>query len=98
MMAKAKGWDPVKARIEATRHLVGDYDNWPTWPILPMRNEVEWDRGAKVLGVMTEEDSDTYNVYHINLFQLKTGMDWDAIPVTKFDTVEDLIDAGWRVD
>ena len=98
MKSKVQVWDPVKARVEATRMLVGNFDNWPVWPILPMRNEIEKDKGSHRLGVMTEEDTDTYNVYLINLFQIKRGMDWDALPVAKFDTVEELIDSGWRLD
>jgi hypothetical protein len=95
--AKPQMWDPAKARIEATRRMVGNFDGWPKWPILPMKKEI-FTGSDSDLGVMVEEDSDTYNVYIVNLFRLKTGMDWDALPVEKFSSVEELIDAGWRVD
>ena len=95
---KDKVWDPAKARVEATRMLVGNFDNWPAWPILPMRHEQEMERGARLLGCMTEEDSDTYNVYLLNMFEVTKPGVWENAEVRRFDTIEDLIDNGWRVD
>ncbi|PYS90518.1 MAG: hypothetical protein DMF62_04965 [Acidobacteria bacterium] len=94
---KAKAYDPAKARVEATRRMVGNFDEWPRWPVLPMKKEVYTGRDNEDLGVMVEEDSDTYNIYLVNLFRLK-DVDWSTAPVVKFDTIEDLIDNGWRVD
>lgn len=95
MMAKAaKPYNAIKAWEDATRRLVGNYDEWPAWPKLPMKHATRKLMGAALLGTMTEEDSDTYNVYLCTMFERIT----DEMEVERFKSVDDLIDAGWRVD
>jgi len=99
-MPRDRGWDPAKARIEATRRMVGNYDEWPKWPLLPMKHESKMDRGARMIGVMTEEDSDTYNIYLYNMYDKVPRLKGD-IPeekIMRFTSVDALIDDGWRVD
>jgi hypothetical protein len=91
IMAKPK-YDPVKEREDATRRLVGNSDEWPRWPFLPMKRPGTWD-----FGLMVEEDSDTYNIYlGINLFD--RNKDFDKAKVVSFHSVGELIAAGWTVD
>lgn len=91
---KPKQYDPAAARLEATRLLIGNYDEWPRWPLLPMRNIQRGLHRNDCLGIMTEEDDDKYNIYIQNMYHKIT----DKTPIESFDSVDDLINAGWRVD
>lgn len=91
MPKKAK--PPIITREEATRFLVGNFDEWPKWPILPMI------RGNVIngtIGVMVEEDEDVYNVYLCSMFEAKSKL--GICEKETFATVDELMNAGWRVD
>jgi hypothetical protein len=75
---------------------------WPAWPFLPV---VRRTRGAEELGVLFDArgvcDRTGYSatVFLANLFDLPPTLDQlFALPREAFDTGEELVRAGWRVD
>jgi len=75
---------------------------WPAWPFLPV---VRRTRGAETLGVLFDalgacgRTGFSAAVILTNLFALPpTVDDLLAVPREAFDTGEELIRAGWRVD
>ena len=75
---------------------------WPGWPFLPI---VRRDRGADELGVLFDafgvcgRTGLSATVFRCNLFDLPPTLDQlFALPRETFDTGDELIRAGWRVD
>ncbi|WP_143393498.1 hypothetical protein [Fimbriiglobus ruber] len=73
-----------------------------TWPFLPV---VRRDRGAEDLGVLFDargvcgRTGFSATVFRTNLFDLPPTVDrLFALPREVFDSGEDLVRAGWRVD
>ncbi len=75
---------------------------WPAWPFLPV---VRRTRAAEELGVMFDAlstcDVTGYSatVFLTNLFEMPACLDQLlALPREVFDTGEELVRSGWRVD
>ena len=75
---------------------------WPAWPFLPV---VRRSRGAEELGVLFDAlgvcglCGYSATVLLTNLFALPARLDQLlALPREVFDTPEELVAAGWRVD
>jgi hypothetical protein len=75
---------------------------WPAWPFLPV---VRRTQGEEELGVMYDPCGTSgltgysATVFLTNLFELPpTEADFLALPREVFDTAEELVAAGWRVD
>jgi hypothetical protein len=75
---------------------------WPAWPFLPV---VRRTRGTEEMGVLFDArgvcDRAGYSatVFLANLFDLPPTLDrLFALPKEVFDTGEELVRAGWRVD
>ena len=89
---------------DPTRHLlvVTTPAIWPAWPFLPV---VRRSRGAAELGVVFDARGAcgltgySAAVFAANLFALPPTLDqFLALPKEVFDSGEELIRAGWRVD
>ena len=75
---------------------------WPAWPFLPV---VRRTRGAEELGVLFDArgvcalTGYSATVFACNIFDLPPTLDQlFALPREVFDTGEELVRAGWRVD
>lgn len=75
---------------------------WPLWPFLPV---VRRGRGEEELGVLYDAlhacglSGHSATVFLTCLFTLPPARDqFLALPKEVFDTVEEMIAAGWRVD
>lgn len=75
---------------------------WPVWPFLPV---VRRGRGTEELGVLFDAmgslrlPGHSATVWLTNLFTLPPSLaELLALPKEVFDTPEELVAAGWRVD
>ena len=75
---------------------------WPVWPFLPV---VRRCRGEEELGVLFDAfglcrlPGYSASVFLTNLFTLPPSLpELLALPKEVFDTPEELVEAGWRVD
>jgi hypothetical protein len=76
---------------------------WPRWPYLPVTREVG--NGELELGVLYDAWGVSYRtgfsatVFRANLLLLPpTEGELLALPRDVYDTLDELLDAGWRVD
>ena len=66
-------------------------DWWPMYPLLPVKNRKESKDGFGLMGVIHSSQPTT--VFLCNLFG------WHpSAPTRKFESVKDLVAAGWIVD
>ena len=98
MSATAAGCEPL------TRHLlvVSTPALWPAWPFLPV---IRRSAGREELGLMFDamgtatRTGYSATVWDCNLFLLPpTFEEFLALPKEVYDSAEELIGAGWRVD
>lgn len=76
------------------KELILTPDAWPNWPLLPMKKSVE--HGMPNVAVMVDAGLDTGKVvlYLANMWSENlTGSE-----KLEFASVDDLLEAGWRVD
>ena len=99
MTAQTGAGPPVPARDLL---LVSTPALWPAWPFLPV---VRRTRGAEELGLLFDARTAlgltgySATVFHANLFALPPTL--RALlygPREVFDTAEELLTAGWRID
>lgn len=95
--------DPIR---DVTAQLIHSpsKDDWVWWPFLPVTRQVE--RGLE-LGIVYDAVGHagltgySSTVFRINLFEAQTTPSREAFLATEretFDTTDELLDAGWRVD
>lgn len=82
--------------IEATRIMVPDPDSWPCWPVLPLKTTAKEfpDNLGYMTGPLTGPTPKPYVVKWGNMYMVQED---DPIAGT-YETVEDLLAAGWYVD
>ena len=74
---------------------------WPEWPFLPM---IRRSKEKEELGVILDSRSlelmgYSSTVFVTNLFEMPTRLgEFLALPHETIDSVEEIVDAGWRVD
>lgn len=84
-------------------HFMGDSSLWVTWPFLPLvrrRTDGRTDFGV-LFDAQTVCNLTGYRctVWLTNLFTLPRRLDhFLALPKEVFDTFDELVAAGWRVD
>ena len=95
---------PSPPAADIGRHLLylRDPSLWPAWPFLPV---VRRCRGAEELGVLFDAVAAagltgfSATVFLTNLFTLPPTVDGLlALPREVFDTADEVIEAGWRID
>lgn len=92
-MTNRKGVDPDGRPSEAA--MVRDPDQWPQWPVLPMKNREQREHGSPAIGFLQDTGiAEPVVLYHGNIFD--GGR--DDLATTVFQTVDDLLGAGWVVD
>tara|TARA_Y100000310_G_scaffold259334_1_gene267991 strand:+ start:535 stop:777 length:243 start_codon:yes stop_codon:yes gene_type:complete len=70
-------------------------NKWERWPLLPIVRDHKLDPNT---GIMVEG---ILKVYHVNLWELKTGSLADIlkdVPSVEYDSLEGIIADGWKVD
>lgn len=75
--------------------LIGSEDDWPLWPVLPMKRPKE-DGGMPDTAVMYTGEHNTLYL-DVNVFALAVG-DLPNSRKQTFDSLDALLDAGWVVD
>lgn len=76
-----------KSRVYILAHA-----KWPL-PILPLKNHA-----TNELGIMCEHGSPAENGQWIVMIGCLGITDWTKAPRTAYQTVDDVLEAGWRVD
>lgn len=80
----------------ATRDLqfIKSIDRWPRWPWLPVKTS------SFQLGVLHADhvEDGKPRVYHATLFTLDGYFPGPEMKFTEYETIEDLLNAGWMVD
>lgn len=79
---------------EATLRMVPNPNTWPNWPVLPLKKRMP-DYELE-LGYIFEDGGKTYKIYKGNVFAADPGKT-DPI-IAEFNSVEDMVLAGWIVD
>lgn len=74
--------------------MIMDEDNWPRWPILPMKRDRQPGRD-KELGVVLA--GSTSKIYLVNMFEAKKIAGGTA-EVKEYASSEELLLDGWVVD
>ena len=73
---------------------------WPKWPVLPVKNYREPGDipGFPKQGVLIDTPNRLLTiVYMVNMYMLN-AQPIEQVPQVKFDSVDDLLAAGWEVD
>ena len=72
---------------------IRDEERWPNWPVLPVKER----GGERRIGVIFTGSA---TVWLVNMFSLHTlsGEQLKHVPCLAFDSVEDLVRAGWAGD
>lgn len=84
----------TEAEIAQEAGFIRNVELWPMWPWLPVKNYRNATGGPDV-GMM--HSSDLHKVYVVSMFDLKDA-NLETVPTEVFDSVEDLIKAGWMGD
>jgi hypothetical protein len=86
----------AETREQATARMVPNPDSWPSWPLLPLKNNKQKDaNGFARLGCLYGDG--TIQVFLVNMFE------WGKKPLDQIEhetyaNVDALIRAGWLVD
>lgn len=94
----------IQERITDEERILLNYlakpEEWPNWPILPVKNRKETQHGQfPLVGVVFACDPDTQpiKVYLINMFQVQ-GTDLSQVPSKEYANPTAMAVAGWVVD
>ena len=69
-----------------------DPDNWPNWPVCPVKCYIDEEL---ICGLLF---AGTITVYKLNMFSGWTKEEFEKAKKWKYETIEDMINDGWRVD
>ena len=84
--------DPAERAIEIEQ--IHAIDNWPNWPLLPMK---KWEDGKLEVGLLLDGLLPVRPIiYKANLYAQPSEV--LAAETIEFPSWEALLDAGWRVD
>jgi hypothetical protein len=93
MSKKPEPYNPAKERVDATRRMLADPESWPHWPRLPMKRPGHAHEKDGI-GTMLAFRTPPFRIYLTEMFATEIT---SAESLT-FNSVDDLIDAGWTVD
>lgn len=94
----------TEAEIAEEVRRIKTEENWPLWPILPVKNIHRNEPGyeGEGLGIVTAGRSDVpFTIHLINLLQLKKGKlapQLEGVPTLEFPRGEDAVREGWVGD
>lgn len=83
--------------LNAETEYIRSPDKWPQWPFLPMKGPERYEVG---LIIETNEPDWQKTIYLANLFsgeKIAKAMT-DPKQQVKFETIADMLEAGWRID
>jgi len=70
-------------------------DEWPCWPVCPVKKYVEGSTAWPVLGYVI---SGTFDVVEGNIYLFGAGKVDNKTQVHSYESAEDVVDDGWVVD
>lgn len=74
---------------------------WFMWPVLPVKRRKP-DGGWPDLGIMIDVDEHRHKVFRVGLYSLKKNVPLEeqlhGIEVDRYESLEEVIEAGWVVD
>jgi hypothetical protein len=92
-------YDVADAFVEAESARIRNEDQWPHWPVLPMKKKIVGQAWPK-LGIVVA--GDLAIVYLRLLPELKAGvslgMQLQGCPTIKYASVEEMVADGWMGD
>lgn len=85
------------------RERIPDTNNWPLWPLLPVKNRLREDPampGTPLTGILTYTDvqAGKFIVRMGLIFFRYTAEEWAALPQEVYSSIDDLLAAGWIGD
>ncbi len=90
-MAKAQSrYDRDEMEKKITLEFLADPDTWPKWPALPLKRRTP--KGPDLAVVMAGNRT---KLYLTNLYMLGQA---DKLEFLQYDSVEDVVKAGWIID
>lgn len=99
MRSPTTGYDPA---LDADHvRMMQNPDDWPVWPVLPVKRRNSDGSSWPELGLMVAIHEYRYRVYHATIPELRQGPlapQLATIDSTVYTDAEAIVDAGWRVD
>lgn len=92
---------PEEKRREEDQALILDPDQWPNWPILPIKRRVEgesWPELAFINGIGANEPKLMVIFENMHRYSEMTNEQRKACRIEVYDGVNSLLDDGWMVD
>jgi hypothetical protein len=96
----------IEGTIEQDLQVIKDPGRWGVWPFLPLmrRSADQYGNMNVEFAVMLARNDTTTTVFHINMIEFQRTL--AAAPMTHihdfphtiFDSVEQIIAEGWRID
>jgi hypothetical protein len=79
---------------------------WPTWPACPVKNHRLSQESMPICGLVFDNNplsvggrvKCTPTVFILNMFRGWTKEEYDNCKKFKYDTIEEMVAAGWQVD
>lgn len=68
--------------------------NWPAWPWLPVINENQW-------GCLHADEpypDKPLKVYLVSIFRIDTYFPHEEMKFLEYQSIDEMLNAGWRVD
>ncbi len=90
----------ISEEIAFELRLMENEDNWPRWPLLPVKNRIrmrDQDGGAPMFGVIYAGNPHTVFV-DVNIWTGDLAKTLDNAKKERFSSWEKLIEAGWKGD
>jgi hypothetical protein len=86
------------------RKRIPDTNNWPLWPLLPVKNRLRQDpltgNSMPMTGLLvsSEVEAGKFIVRIGLIFFRYTAEEWAALPQEVYSSIDDLLVAGWIGD
>jgi len=85
-----------KVRFEE-KEMMETSANWPNWPFLPIKKS-DPKGGMPDCAVLYDDAGYSTTVFKINMWDIKTRNDLLRSEKIKYNSIDELLDAGWVVD
>jgi hypothetical protein len=84
--------DTAPAEREKMTAFINDPDQWPLWPVLPMKRD--WNLNPNAGYLIDSGERPMIILYIGNIY----AADRDRHTSVEFDNLEAMFDQGWRID
>lgn len=72
--------------------------NWPKWPWLPMKRNVDGDLQCAVFHADDTDPKAQPKLYFINMFQIVTYFPTREMTSQQYESIGAIIEDGWKID